>query len=152
MTESQPIEPAGRRPASPNRKVLIWSLAGFALVAMILLLLLPAFIAYRQKMLEVDCVNNLRLIGLAYFNYTADHDRKTPRTLDDLLSYGLNTNTLICPAAKDRTRFSYELIPVKIGHVSPDSVVVREIEPNHYGCRNELYTDGHASLKCRASP
>jgi prepilin-type processing-associated H-X9-DG protein len=114
--------------------------------AMMAAMLLPAFAGMREKGRRTQCMSNLRQMGIASHNYAVDHDLHLPRTLDDLLAYGITTNMLVCPSAKDRTRCSYELLPVKFGGEAVDTVLIREIEPNHGGRRNQLYMDGHAAI------
>lgn len=76
--------------------------------------------------------------------YASSHNGKLPRRLDDLNS----TESFICPAAKDRTRYSYAFTEATdIWGVSSNIVILREIEPNHHGARVVLYEDGHFALE-----
>ena len=91
------------------------------------------------------CVSNVHQIGLAISTYADVHNGTIPRDFGDLRLYLPNLDKLlICPAATDTNRYSYELVNVtNRWDVSPKLIILREIEPRHHGARTVLFADGH---------
>lgn len=92
-----------------------------------------------------QCVSNVHQIGLAVSMYADVHNGTIPRAFSDLRLYLPNLDkVLICPAARDTNRYSYEFVGVtNKWNESPNLIVLQEIEPRHRGWRTVLFDDGH---------
>ena len=74
-------------------------------------MILPAIASAREEARLVQCMNNLKQIGLAINLYADAHDGNIPRAFDDLRPYATNLDKLlICPSAKDRSHPSYQIM------------------------------------------
>jgi len=67
----------GRLRARVDGFTLIELLIVVAIIAILMSLLIPVVSNAREAGRKVDCANNLRQIGVAYFNYMGDHDGAT---------------------------------------------------------------------------
>jgi hypothetical protein len=100
------------------------------------------------KVREGQCLSNVKAIGLGCAMYADSHDGRLPRSFDDLKHLITSDKVFICPSAKDQIHYSYAFTgATNIWYASPDIVILREIEPNHYGNRVVLFDDGHAELR-----
>ena len=102
-------------------------------------LCLPAFASAREEARRVQCMSQEKQIGAAFVSYVNDHDGKAPQTFEDLRPYGITDAILHCPAAKDRSVRSYQLMP----GTKPTDVIVREDPSDHRRGSNVVYGDGH---------
>ena len=94
------------------------------------------------------CASNLRAIGVAIVGFAYDHDGQLPEKLEGISQYDASDKILFCPSAKDKARYSYELTgATNLWGVSSNTIILIEIEPNHYGRRHVLFDDGHVELK-----
>jgi hypothetical protein len=119
-------------------------------VVLLLSLALPAFNPERKgPSPRVMCAFHLHQIGLAIGLYADEHSGKIPQTFDDLQPYASNLNKLaICPAAKDTSRPSYQILAGGQKWSSwssletTNTIVVTEPISNHGTGRNALYGGG----------
>lgn len=103
---------------------LIELLVVIAMIGILAALLLPVLSKAKERALTVQCLNNLKQLGLALQMYGDDHDDLLPaagkfiewESVDPeawtraLLPYYQNTNVLLCPAlrrADDENMFNY---------------------------------------------
>jgi hypothetical protein len=94
------------------------------------------------------CMAHERQIGLAIAMFAKGNDGRLPQTLEELAPYHSSNNLLFCPAAKDRTHYSYVLTgATNVWGVSSNIIILIEFEANHHGKRVVLFDDGHVDLK-----
>jgi hypothetical protein len=119
---------------------------GILLIPIMAAMLLPALASARAQARRVQCMANLKQIGLGIAQYYDDQNpNKMPAKLDDILPYvGNESKIFICPTATDRTTRSYQLVPGAVWGAEPARVMIIEPDGNHGGKGHcELYTDGH---------
>jgi hypothetical protein len=117
-----------------------------------LAMILPAIAGAREPARLVQCLNNVKQIGVAIGMYADKHDGNIPQTFDDLRPYATNLDKLlVCPSAKNRSRPSYQIMlgGGKWQGDNPDAIVVIESLSNHRFGQNVLYDDGHVSWSNR---
>mgnify|MGYP005855465607 CR=1 FL=1 len=72
-----------------------------------------------------------------------------PTDLSLLKRYTGTANLLVCPAAADQTKPSYQLVLnrklLRVERPS-ETVLLREIEPHQDGKRHVVYADGHSAV------
>ncbi len=102
------------------------------------------------RILEQQCVNNLKQLGLMLVLYARDHDDELPYDLAELYpNYASNRTIFVCPARGGEFRdfdMDYEYIPgFSLGSPNPsEEPVVIERSGNHSTpFHNVLYLDGH---------
>ena len=92
---------------APRRKLSTWIIAlicvaGFFLllvpVAILAGLLLPALSKAKSRAQSIQCVNNLKQLGLACRIYSVDHDEKYPKSWDEIRAEIGRGSVLVCPA------------------------------------------------------
>jgi hypothetical protein len=122
---------------------------GGASLLLWVVMILPQVAGTREYERRIQCLNNMKQIGVAIDVYAKEHDGNIPRTFDDLRPYTTNLDKLlICPSAKDRSRPSYQIVlggKKWNGDETIDTVVVTEPLSNHRFGRWALYGDGHVS-------
>jgi prepilin-type processing-associated H-X9-DG protein len=113
---------------------------------MVSLAFLPAFGPPKMGR-KVRCAAQLHQIGLSISLYAEEHSGKIPQTFDDLRPYASDLNKLlICPAAKDTSGPSYQILASGQKWSSletTNTIIVTEPISNHGTGRNALYGDGH---------
>jgi prepilin-type processing-associated H-X9-DG protein len=121
---------------------------GLVMLPIMAAMFLPALSSAREKARDVNCMSNVKQIGLACAMYADQHDGRLPRGFDDLKDVIPTTKVFVCPSAKDPTHYSYEFMGVtNKWQDDPDVVILRETEANHRGRRTLLYNDGHVESK-----
>jgi hypothetical protein len=79
---------------------------------LLIAMLQPAFFGSgRERAGRMNCMSNLKQIGLAITMYANEHDEKIPGKFDDLRPYSVALDKLlICPSAEDTRRPSYQIL------------------------------------------
>ena len=97
---------------------------------------------------RAQCISNLKALGIAIAGFAQEHDGKLPEKLEDMSEYYGSDRILFCPSAKDKTHYSYVLTgATNVWGVSSNTIILIEIDPNHYGRRHVLFDDGRVELK-----
>lgn len=109
------------------------SAAVLSLLLLTLLLALPALASSKAKAQSVQCLNNLKQLGLAVRIYASDHDDKLPGAAtwsDEILPSAGSPEVFRCPASKGHERCSYafnsRLSGLNVDKVSPSTVLLFE--------------------------
>jgi len=79
---------------------------GFAIWAILAGLTFPALAQAKSKAQEIQCLNNLKMLGLSARVYSMDHDDRFPRTFEELGPYLERPAILICSADGRHTPMS----------------------------------------------
>jgi prepilin-type N-terminal cleavage/methylation domain-containing protein len=97
---------------------LIELLVVIAIIAILAAMLLPVLSRARQTALRIQCMNNLKQLGLAAMVYTSDnHGYFPPRSISDRWpdkfydSYGHNVKLLLCPCEMTNAPLTYGASP-----------------------------------------
>jgi competence protein ComGC len=124
-------------------------LGGFGMMIMPILaaMVIPAFSVARGKAQEVQCMNNVKQISIAWEMFELETG-KPPRSLADLEKTSPRITTLKCPLARDGET-SYEIVAAESASAAdPGAVVrVRETEPRHRDRRATAFADGRVEMK-----
>jgi Domain of unknown function (DUF4190) len=118
-------------------------------------MLLPALAKAKSKAMQIQCVNNLKQVGLAARMWGDDHNDTLPQTFLQMSNQLSNPNTLICPADPNHTRqtstamavwdpnnITYEFLTPGMSLSNAQHVVIVRC-PIH---GTELYGDGSVHL------
>ena len=105
---------------------------------------LPALNQAREKARRINCMNNLKQIGLACHMYADKHDGRFPAKLEDLTDGFLPSSKVFqCPSAIGGQEISYVYMSGRIVSDS-DKILAYDADGNHRGQgRNVLFVDGH---------
>ena len=132
------------------------AIAGLVLGYLGLALVPVKFVAInnaREKAREVSCEMNLRQIYQHCQMMAMDSAKhEYPNDINQIRAGAVtvvepNPKFFVCPAAKDKTRASYEITEhVDWDALPRDSVVIREIEPSHKGKRGVAHADGRVEM------
>jgi len=120
-------------------------------------MLLPALAMARAEARQVKCMANVRIMLTACHDYAAAHDDALPTELADLQPYLPSSNSLICPETADESEPSYELAlqegdaaaavsNLKLSELPPETVILREKQPNHVRGRVVGHADGSVEV------
>lgn len=114
-------------------------------------LLMPALNRARRQAKRVECINNLKQIGIALHSYALDNDEKFPTepgALQKLVDgeYLSSDQILYCPERKGMSQYRYtSKSPLTVSTIDANTPLVEcdsanHLSPNPY---NVLYGDGH---------
>lgn len=116
---------------------LIQKRAAYFVVFLFLVLVAFWLIPRRTISPEARCEENVRTILDAFWKYV-EVEQAWPWELEQLTPYLKDRRVLYCPAATNRTQYSYELdmtrAPISFGKPN-HHIAIREREPNHAGKR-----------------
>jgi type II secretory pathway pseudopilin PulG len=77
---------------------IITGACSFFATAILAALLLPALAKAKERAQSINCMNNLKQVGLAMRMYSSDHKDKFPKTYLEISSELGSPTVLICPA------------------------------------------------------
>lgn len=102
-----------------------------ALFALPAMMLLPALSKAKQKAQSINCVNNLKQLGLAVRIYSADNNEKYPATnwCDTIINEAGSPKIYVCPGAPNLSSgyaFNAKLLGMEEGKVDPGTVMIFE--------------------------
>lgn len=117
-------------------------------------MLLPALGQAREKARSVNCMGNLKQIGLGVILYADEANGKLPDDFQQLVEKGYLTDGAIwgCPGAKNPAKaaansdYIYVGAGLKLGDVTnPTNTVIAYDKPGNHGRKmiNVLFLDGH---------
>lgn len=112
--------------------------ATFVFVPILAGLLLPALAKAKAKAMEINCMNNMKQLGLATFLYADDNNGQLPAAAkwsDALSKYSLAPKVFHCPADKDQAfsyAFNQKLEGKSLKQINPKTVLFFESD----GARN----------------
>jgi hypothetical protein len=143
--DGQPLHANGIRLC---RRYLIIAGVAISVIGVMTALWLSRMIREGDYARSIQCASNVKQIALACALYSEKHDGKLPHNLDELQEVIQPTRIFICPSAKDQAHNSYAFTgATNRWGVGADTVILREIEANHYGGRFVLYDDGRVELR-----
>jgi hypothetical protein len=132
------------------------AIAGLVLGYLGLALIPVKFVAInnaREKAREVSCQMNLHQVYQQCQMMAMDSaNHEYPTNIDQVRAGAVtvvepNPKFLVCHAAKDKTRLSYEIVARGDWDALPrNSIVIKEIEPNHKGRRGVVHADGTVEM------
>jgi type II secretory pathway pseudopilin PulG len=116
-------------------------------------MLIPALAKAKDKAQRINCVNNLRQIGLAARMYANDHEEVFPKDFQAMQQELNSPKILFCPADPDKPT----PLPTDWAQVDPDSISYKFLIPGEkaddngseqaaFRCPihdNVCYADGH---------
>ena len=107
-----------RQPPARGAFTLVELLVVIAVIAVLASLLLPAMSRAKARAQGIQCISNLRQLGLAHFMYVNDHGHTIPYRLDDNLwmrslmkLYAQVDKVRLCPAGLPRNLPSGQRLP-----------------------------------------
>jgi hypothetical protein len=124
-------------------------------------LLLPALAAAKKKAVQIQCVNNLKQVGLAVRIWAGDHNGMLPQSFMDMTNELGNPRILICPADPDHkipssgTPFVWDPTNITYEFVAPGMAISALSNQVIIRCPihgTELYADGSVHFVNRRAP
>jgi prepilin-type processing-associated H-X9-DG protein len=114
-------------------------------------MLLPALNQAREKARRVNCMSNLKQVGLACIMYADKHSDKFPDDLNELIGEFLPSPKILhCPSAPGEQGTSYVYIR-GLTTKSTDKILAYDANGNHRGIgRSVLFCDGHVQWMTEA--
>jgi prepilin-type processing-associated H-X9-DG protein len=123
----------------------------FLMIPILAGLLLPALAKAKEKAIQINCLNNMKQLGLAAVLYANDNNDQLPQPAkwsDAVSKYVSSTNVFHCPA-DSRPGFSYafnqKLEGKSLKQVDPKTVLLFESDGgwNNFGGPEQLNPNRH---------
>jgi prepilin-type N-terminal cleavage/methylation domain-containing protein/prepilin-type processing-associated H-X9-DG protein len=116
-----------KKPEARNKGfTLIELLVVIAIIAILAAILFPVFAQAREKARQASCLSNMKQIGLAVIQYSADYDdalprqwfvssskAEQPRWMDVVQPYAKNTEIFTCPSFYSDVNSKYVPYPTR---------------------------------------
>ena len=145
MSEQVPPAP---KSATPSRMKIVVAAAALALGVVGFLMLPRAPTSNPMHWYLGRCMANVKQLGVAIAMFADDHNGSLPEKIEDISQYRGSYTKLICPSAKDQIHCSYALTgATNVWGASTNTIILLEVEANHYGKRVVLFDDGRVELR-----
>ena len=171
----EPVPPPADTPAQPARQSKAWVTAAWvtggvvALLAMLLLVLVPPLQRAREQSNRISCASQMRQLGQAMMIYANGNGGRFPDRIDRLLAY-MPSSVFVCPSSADTPAAGQtpQLLAADLakgGHLSylyvgyvynmgstanpATTIVLYEPLTNHADGINVLYADGSVNVLAR---
>lgn len=130
---------------------LIEIMAVIAIIIILIGILAPAINTARRQARKLECMSNLRQIGVAIQSYVMDDTNGlTPAAIGNLSTYFDNGLTPYCPAQTGTNPGDgYALLNagIKLDTLTTADGIAQDSAARHNGKRNIVYADGHVATQ-----